>query len=288
VLFDRLVFHPQGTPVGIDSDWSPSRWFASGFRWTKTEREYLARSQEFAQLFLLTDEITRDPEAFYKDIENIGNEPRARQKAAYRDASEQLLRLVGKGESVRKLQGRDLEIWWDDMKRLPFAFLSDFRLFEATHEILPEAVGILSDMHDKILAASKPSVPQAMVNLGLMTRLENLSYADFGQLSWRGIFELRESGLLGDFRDYLAQFVGGQSSGQVEVDAELLRELWSLVRDVEPNLPRTYLSALAGNIPFPTALNPVSVLLSANEIRKKRRLKKRYRWLFFIQQSMKR
>ena len=160
----------------------------------------------------------------------------------------------------------------------------DFRLFDAVKSLLPAAVGLLSSSHDQVLKAAQAAIPPEEEKLDLIIRVEKLGLADFSSLDWHEIFELRQSGFVEDFRARLSEIASSQSSSR-RLESHLLTSLWSLVADVEPNLKRTYATAVIGNLPLPIPLNPVGVLSSMKDIKHNRDLNERYGWLFFIAEA---
>jgi len=166
------------------------------------------------------------------------------------------------------------------MKRLPTSLLMDFRLFDVTREIIPTAVGLASNVHGDVLKAAADYYSSEGKELDLVAELEGKAIPDYANLSWSEIFKLRESGYLSDFRKMTANL----TISSANISPELLGSLWDLVGEVKPNMKRTYVTSIAGNIPLPFP-NPVGVADDIRSMLKEDQLKEWYGWLFFIQEA---
>ncbi len=186
-------------------------------------------------------------------------------------------------ESRGILETNDRRNWMYMMKRLLTSIILDFRLFDAVKASVPNAVGVFSESHDQVLTAAQAAIPREGNKLDLIVRIEKLSMADFSDLTWKRIFELRRNGFIGDFRKRLSKIAELQSGGR-PIEMQVMADLWSLVSDVEPHLKRTYATAVIGNLPLPIPLNPAGIIATMEDIKQARDLKKRYGWLFFIQE----
>ncbi len=286
ILFDRLIFHPTGLPWQ-EMGWTTKSMLVPHAAMDRREREYLKKSKEFSELFTTTDEIADEADAFYERVDLLVAEKRDVLHQPIYDYSEAYLFDALGVKSGEDLQGEDLYAWWTGMKRLLGTLLNDFCLFEAIHEIAPGAVGILSGMHGGVLKVAETAIPEAARPLGLIKRMEEMQMADFSRLSWSSIFELRKSGFLADFRGRLAEMAKAQSRGDLDVSVEVLADLWRLVGDVKPNLPRSYITAVVANLPLPIPFlpNPASVGVAISDITKQRKLQRKHGYLFFIQQA---
>ncbi len=75
ILFDSLVFHPQGTLVGLDvggrESMSKTEWLSAFASHNKDEQKFLAKSDDFAELVFLTDEFVDDTPRFYRNVDSI-------------------------------------------------------------------------------------------------------------------------------------------------------------------------------------------------------------------------
>ncbi|HVB95083.1 MAG TPA: hypothetical protein VND41_00590 [Nitrososphaerales archaeon] len=219
------------------------------------------------------------PNPFYERVGEIWKDGSARVNAAEDYSSNLLLNRLGL-KIEEELHGEALNEWWEGMKRLPTSLLMDFRLFEVTKEIVPTAVGLASSVHEDVLKAAAASFSPKAEEHDLVAELEGKAIPDYANLSWSEIFRLKESGYLSDFRKMTANL----TISPVNISPELLGSLWDLVGEVKPNMKRTYVTSIAGNIPLPFP-NPIGVLDDIRSMLKDDQLTERYGWLFFIQET---
>lgn len=278
ILFNRLLFHPQGIPKEYKKRRTKVELLADIAAKYEHEREYLRRSQEFSDFILLTDELVEDTESFYRKIYNISRESSAKWKIDDLYSSARFKKTVGLHPDPE-----DIHTWYSWKLTL---FL-DFCLFDVAKEMFPNAVGLFSDLHKEVIRFATNKVNNEAQEIELITRLETLSIADFAKISWPKIFELRKSEFLANFRHRLSEIANVQASSSKNIDIEVFSDLWNLMADFRPDLPRSYFTAILGNLPLPIILNPVSLLAAVKDIKKQHTLKKQYGWLFFIQEAKK-
>src|SRR6266700_6695737 len=133
LLFDSLVFHPQGTLVGLDTGERPAmtktEWlsvFASG---DEEERNFLMKSDDFDEMVILTDEFVKNAPDFYRNVDSIFERQDLFQ-TVQKWASHEL-------ESRGILETNDRRNWMYMMKRLLTSIILDFRLFDAVKASVP-------------------------------------------------------------------------------------------------------------------------------------------------------
>jgi hypothetical protein len=109
-----------------------------------------------------------------------------------------------------------------------------------------------------------------------------------GDLAWERIIELRSSRFLNAFRAKLGELDrlirDGQKAGDIRAIVDELErdDLRELARLVEPNAKSAWAKAVAANLPLPIPLNPVSVALSAIDVKASYDRQQRFGWLYFL------
>jgi hypothetical protein len=163
----------------------------------------------------------------------------------------------------------------------------EFKWFFNIKRMLPAASGILTSIHEKVLTTVGTSLPSNTSSMSTIHTLKELELPDFSKLSWRDILNLRYDDFVNEFRQKLAKLTEEfYHDGDIDrAKKQIMNDIWNLISDVRPNVKRTILDGILGNLPFPFIINPLSLASSANAIESQQNLKREYGWLFFIQKA---
>lgn len=113
---------------------------------------------------------------------------------------------------------------------------------------------------------------------------------DFGNFTWKEIFELRESGFVSVFRKSIFELEKSfKNASENKNIKKIVNELNActidrIIRKNRPNVKMTILKALLSAIPIPI-VNPIGLGISAIDIKDSIQRKKMDGWMFFIQEA---
>jgi len=140
--------------------------------------------------------------------------------------------------------------------------------------VIPEAVGLLSPLHQNMLSNIKlPFLDED----DPLVQLATIKTVDYGSLSWQEILQLRKSAFLTEFRLKLALI---EKAGSVNMQQELWGDLWGFAAENKPSPGKTAISGLLANLPI-APLNPFSVGAALVDTAKADTQKRKY-WLYFV------
>ena len=170
---------------------------------------------------------------------------------------------------------------------------ADFSTLSLATQDLNSASGLFSQIHEEAFKFTMDIVEPKIVN-NLINQIEQINYFDFGNLSWNEIIELRQSNFVQDFRRFVNEwFTMYKTSDFDKLDFESRLEKFindskfSFIEENTPNLKRSILSGILGNLPLPIPLNPVSIVETINSIENQYNMIDKYGWLMFIQKTYK-
>lgn len=134
-----------------------------------------------------------------------------------------------------------------------------------------------------VFAISSPAAQHALFSQVMQSRLPSPE-----ALSWERVFELRASPFLEAFRlkiaelDRLIREAGGGREVQDILDELERHDLRELAATVKPNPRGAWAKAVAANIPLPIPVNPVSIAMSAVDVKGAYDRHQRFGWLYFL------
>lgn len=111
---------------------------------------------------------------------------------------------------------------------------------------------------------------------------------DYSRLSWDRLIDLRHHQYLETFRNKVQEMNrmarSKDSVGVAKIAHELLlRDLVEIAKLTKPDVLSTNtLKLVASNMPLPIPVNPLSLLLGFEDIRKQKNLSDRFGWLYFL------
>ncbi|WP_183560863.1 hypothetical protein [Mucilaginibacter sp. SP1R1] len=165
----------------------------------------------------------------------------------------------------------------------------DFLLQLSNHN--PEISALFTELHrDAYFAtfSNDTSMPERALD-----KVCSLNYFDFGKLSWHQILELKRSHFLSDFRIKFFEWIAAfEKNGDLEVfekniDRYLRTSNFDFLEANKPTIIKDGALGILGNIPLPIPVNPVSIYSSIMSVREDMLKRKRFGWLFFIQEAFK-
>lgn len=111
---------------------------------------------------------------------------------------------------------------------------------------------------------------------------------DFGRLSWDHILKLRDHRMHEKFRQWYASQHDRLADSKLRnaVQDEIMNALWKLALKVEPNVKRTAITALIGNLPTgPIPFNPVGIGTSVADVMTDVNRQRTQGWLFWLAEA---
>lgn len=106
---------------------------------------------------------------------------------------------------------------------------------------------------------------------------------DFGDFSWSEILELRNDPTIKQFREIVFKIIDEDGEIDSNFTARIQKDLWNLAKEIKPDIKKSFLSAIATNIPSSFLINPCSVYSFVKEIHDERKMLDKYGHVFFIQ-----
>lgn len=153
--------------------------------------------------------------------------------------------------------------------------------------------GLFSEIHEQAFTATYGKNETMSENKKVISAIESINHFDFGVLTWDEIIILRKSEFIKDFRKKITEWTHDYTNSLNNKDFECGIEKFiddakfDFIDRHKPNRIKSTLTGIAGNIPLPIPINPVSILSSINQVRKESKTKKDFGWLLFIQKARK-
>jgi hypothetical protein len=113
-----------------------------------------------------------------------------------------------------------------------------------------------------------------------------VSIPDLSLLTWRDVFELRDSPYIEKYRNFLSTFHLSDGIDQSLVN-DINQSLWTALGYSKPTAGGSSVKRILSNIPIPIPLapNPYAVYRDITEASKERESFLKYGWLWFIQEA---
>lgn len=167
-------------------------------------------------------------------------------------------------------------------------------------QILTEALikftdfsGLFSEIHEQAFIATYKKDICATNEKKIINSIETINHFDFGILSWDEIIILRKSGFANDFRDKIFEWTEDYKNGtnntavEEKIDKFIDDSKFDFIEKRKPNLIKSLLTGILGNISVPTIINPISLHSSLEQIINDKKTNKEFGWLLFIQKARK-
>jgi hypothetical protein len=273
IMCDHIFIDTQGLPADSTTMSKIQDDFIYMLVGGKEEAPSLAKSREFRRLILRPQDLG-DEEAVIRELYPRGPREENEQRLAdaafntINDLTDEQLGMIG----IRRS---------DDYKKqgaLILELVTDLHRASRLKRWLDEPVGLLTPLHQRVLAARLSEENRPALPFLISAELEQVGAIDFAALSWREIMRLRRSSFRDDFRDRLD---GISRSGDINVSEALWQDLWRFAREAKPSALRTTISGIVGSAPLPLA-TPLSVVASIAETQRAHELAHEFGWLFFI------
>lgn len=154
----------------------------------------------------------------------------------------------------------------------------DILMPDRMRSLIPEAVGLLSPLHKKMLN----SIPLPFLDgSDPLVQLATIRAADYAALSWYEVLKLRRSSFLEEFRIKLAHV---EKAGSIDMQQELWGDLWRFAAENKPSPGKTAMSGLLANLPI-GPVNPFSVGVALADAARADTQRRKYGWLYFVMES---
>ena len=104
----------------------------------------------------------------------------------------------------------------------------------------------------------------------------------FEDLSWEEIIDLRTNCLHEKFQTWFTEQCAGRTSAstQASLHDQVETDLWEFARNVKPNIGKTLIEGIVGNLPLPLAVSPVGLALLGRDMVEHIERRRQFGWLF--------
>ena len=287
ILFENLVIVPQGIgPLDGTGIFTKESYLNA------LSKEQITDKKEFSKLFLTIDDFVNSEEkrrAFYM--------PQNPETSMWTGGnSAQYIQFVK--EYVQKKNGYDKpDIQSREHKKELEYYIGtvsmDFQILTESSIAFPNFSGLFSEIHEQAFMATYKKDINATKEKNVISAIETINHFDFGTLSWNDIVILRKSGFVNDFREkifeWTEEYKNGVDNNEVEkkIDKFIDDAKFDFIEKRKPNLIKSFLTGILGNIPLPIPLNPISLYSSGEQTLSDKRVNATFGWLLFIQKARK-
>jgi hypothetical protein len=272
LLYDNILFDRRGCPIGPGeiaetlADYV-SLLICEGS--TLEEMKILGKNKSFSSLFVDCWDVVDNAEKFNSEV--------------FSTIDEDIQQRIGdfSHKEIRRINGLpedsyDYDI--DDVKEINGDLFIDIGINK-----------LLLERGIEIVPSYSPIVGRALQNEYKYRGIEchslfeeDVLVPDFDSLSWGEILDLREDKYLKAFRKVVFDIATSTNNVEPALVARVQSDLWNLVSDAKPNVARTFLTGILGNLPSPIVLNPIGVGAAIKDTYDAKKLEAKYGHVFFI------
>lgn len=272
LLFDNVIFNRKGCPIGpgeVADNLAECVSMLIHQADTLQERKKLGKDKEFAKIFIDCWDFVEDAGKFESNIPSA--------------IDESIHKRLGKfcHAEIRRINGLPDDSYnydIDDVRELNGDLFTDIGinmlLLEQKADLVPSYSPIVGRALENEYQHSNVACHELFTS--------DLLVPDFDALSWGEIIDLRGDKYLKAFRKVIFDL----ATTSTDLDSSLINkvqsDLWGLVSDAKPNVAKTFLTGLLGNLPSPTILNPIGVGAALKDTYDARKLENKYGHVFFV------
>ena len=272
LLYDNILFDRRGCPIGRGDIAETLAEFISMLICegeTLEDRKKLGKDKDFSKLFVDCWDVVDNAEKFNSEV--------------FSTIDEDIQKRIGEfsHQEVRRVNGLPEDSYKydiDDVKEINGDLFIDIGVNK-----------LLLEQGIELVPSYSPIVGRALKNEYEHNGIEchslfnsDILVPDFDSLSWGEIIDLREDKYLKAFREVVFGIATTSDDLDPALVSKVQGDLWELVADAKPNLARTFLSGILGNLPSPTVLNPIGVASALKDANDARKLESKYGHVFFI------
>lgn len=287
ILFENLVIIPMGIGKLDGSMFFTKESYLNAF-----SREKIKNKKDFSDILISIEEFVED-----EKIQEHIYTPRNTNNSMWQGENSSLyvkfvMEYVQKKNGYNKpdIQSREHK---KELEYYVGTISGDFQTLTETSLMFPELTGLYSELHEQAFKATYSTEINATKEKKIISNIESINHFDFGALSWNEIIELRNSHFAKDFRkkifEWTNEFNNGVNSSEVERKIEKFIDdaKFDFIDKRKPNLLKSTITGILGNIPSSFLFNPVSVISSIEQIFKDKKTNDEFGWLMFIQKARK-
>lgn len=298
ILFDKLLLF---TPVLTKQEFFNKN--ARDHYFYQMGGEPICKSKSYQDIFLTLDDITDSRNEIQEEVLHI-----ARNEIIPKINFDNILlkwnipfKKLGKSnvgyyssEGINKtLSEKDVDIWTHHFLHTQKYSVVDIISPQVLEKYFYKLSfsGLFSEIHEfiirEVFLQTVSANPDAIIK-----KLSNVEYIDFTKLGWEKIIELRHSDFIKDFRKKIYEWTSNINTyDDPNKFSENLKKYiadlkFEIIDKSQPKLKFTTFKSLLGLLPIPF-INPISLLSSYSEIKNEYEKKKKYSWLYFIQEVKK-
>lgn len=285
VLFDKLVLVPLGIGSLDGSGLFTKETFLNAY-----SKEDIKYKKEFSEIiFNIEDFVSSEDE-----LKNYYNPKNMEVSMWGGDNSSRYIDFIMKyvqeknGYTKPDIQSREHK---KELEYYIGTVSMDFQVLTEASMKFSDFSGLYSELHEKAYIATYGTNRYISKNNNVINSVEDINHFDFGTLSWDEIIILRKSEFVNDFRkkvwEWTQKFNTDTSSAEIEakIDKYIDDAKFDFIEKRKPNLIKSILTGILGNIPLPIPINPISIYSSGQQVLSDYKSRKEFGWLLFIQKA---
>jgi hypothetical protein len=272
LLFDNVIFNRHGCSIGpgqVAQNLAECISMLIHEADTLQERKKLGKNKEFAKIFVDCWDFVVDVQKFESKVPWALDQNVRERLGEFCHA--EIRRTNGLPHDSFKYDIDDVRVLNGDL----FADLGIHKL------LLEEGIDLIPSY--------SPLVGRALQSEYLHNNIEchdlfsnDILVPDFDALSWGEVIDLRNDKYLKAFREVIFELASTNKDLDSSLVTKVQSDLWNLVSDSKPNLAKTFLTGIIGNLPSPIILNPIGIGAVLKDTYDAKQLEEKYGHVFFM------
>jgi hypothetical protein len=229
---------------------------------------------------------TFDP-AFLLDVKEFLFRGFIDKRIRYQDRSYYLLLLA----QIVEAEEKGSQQWYEHLFSIGAFFMLSFidSIIWDRYSLLNREVSLIASddsiIDYRILRRYLVTKQDSRQSIEKQRQFLELHVPDFGKLPWSVILDLRRDKRLKSFQEHLDKL--SDTKDEMSGVKRALDEVWKATSEITPHIPSVVLEGIAGNLPLPIPVNPLSIGASFVAFVRAVRWKKANQWFTLIQQLRK-
>ena len=272
LLFDNVIFNRDGCPIGKGQLASTLGEYVSMLiseASTLAGRRQLAKDKGFSKIFIDCWDIVKDAKAFQDNL-----------PTAIRS---DVLNRIGTfcHQEIRRLNNVEQDSYSYDIDEVRVLYGDIYGDIGVNQLLLNENIEVIPSYCPLIGRALSDEYKVQGIECHDLFK-EQVLVPNFDELSWGEIIDLRNDKYVKSFRDVIYEISEKGQSLNKGLVSKVQNDLWSLVADEKPNITKSFLTGVIGNLPSPTIVNPIGVFAACKDVYDATQSEKRYGHVYFV------